>query len=142
MAKFKHILILENDARICGLLGMALRDCCCRVSLASDGIAARVALRGSKVDLILADVLMPGETGLQLAEHAKTLGVPSLLMSGERATIEALKDNHAFIGKPLMLRELTEHIMRVLAKPKGDTCTVLRHDPFTGSTAFSSADGP
>jgi DNA-binding NtrC family response regulator len=129
MSKFKHILILENDAQICDLLGMALRDCSYRVSLASDGIAARVALRGSKVDLLLADVLMPGETGLQLAEHAKTLGVPSLLMSGELATKEALKDNHAFIGKPFMLRELTEHIMRVLAKPKGDTFTgtVSRH---------------
>ncbi len=46
MSKFKHIVILENDAHICDLLGMALRDCGYRVSMASDGIAARVALRG------------------------------------------------------------------------------------------------
>jgi DNA-binding NtrC family response regulator len=117
MPKSMHVLIVEDDAHIRDLLGMALSDCGYHVSLAHDGKAARMALQSRKVDLLLADVLMPGETGLDLADYAKTLGVPSLLMSGELTTKGALKGGHAFIGKPFKLRELTEVIGRALAEP-------------------------
>jgi DNA-binding NtrC family response regulator len=115
MSDLKHVLIVENDGNIRDLLAMALREFGYRVSMASDGIAARGILATSMVDLLLADVIMPGEMGQHLAEHAKTLGVPSLLMSGEPVTKEALKDNHAFIGKP-------EQIVRALATVKAQQC--------------------
>jgi DNA-binding NtrC family response regulator len=122
MSDLKHVLIVENDGNIRDLLAMALREFGYRVSMASDGIAARGILATSMVDLLLADVIMPGEMGQHLAEHAKTLGVPSLLMSGEPVTKEALKDNHAFIGKPFKLRQLSEQIVRALATVKAQQC--------------------
>jgi DNA-binding NtrC family response regulator len=70
--------------------------------------------------MLIADVMMPGESGLHLSAFAETLGVPSLLVSGELTTKEKLKDNYAFIGKPFRLQEITEYIRRVLAKPEGD----------------------
>ena len=57
------------------------------------------------------------ESGLDLAEHAKTLGVPSLLMSAEFAAQMALQDDGAFIGKPFRLQELTDRILPELQTP-------------------------
>jgi DNA-binding NtrC family response regulator len=116
MSELKHVLVVENDGHIRDLLAMALREDGYRVSSAPDGVGARAALAVTKVDLLLADVVMPGETGLHLAEHAKTLGVPALLMSGELATKEALKDHKAFIGKPFKLHDLREKISQFLAR--------------------------
>jgi DNA-binding response OmpR family regulator len=113
----KHILIVENDATICELLGMALTDRGYSVSLAHSAAEARVFLRDRNVDFLIADVVMPGESGVDLAEHAKTLGVRSLLMSGEFATQLALKDDRAFIRKPFSLRELTNRILQELQTP-------------------------
>jgi DNA-binding NtrC family response regulator len=115
MPELKHVLVVENDGHIRDLLTMALREHGYRVSSARDAIAARGVLATSIVDLLLADVVLHGETGLRLAEHAKTLGIPSLLMSGELKMKEALADHQAFIGKPFKLRDLTERIMRALA---------------------------
>ena len=119
MTESKHILIVENDDSICELLGLALEECGYGVSLARSSDEARVFLRSRTVDLLVADVLMPGESGLKLAEHAKRLGVPALLMSGELVTQEALKDNRAFMRKPFRLRELTDYILRILQNPDG-----------------------
>lgn len=118
MSELKHVLVVENDGHIRDLLATALTEHGYRVSSARDAIAARGVLATSIVDLLLADVVMPGETGLHLAEHANTLGVPYLLMSGELATQEALTDHHAFIGKPFKLRDLTEKIVLTLAAAK------------------------
>jgi DNA-binding NtrC family response regulator len=115
MPELKHVLVVENDGHIRDLLTMALREHGYRVSSARDAIAARGVLATSIVDLLLADVVLPGETGVCLAEHANTLGVPYVLMSGEPAAKEALTDHHAFLGKPFKLRDLTEKIVLTLA---------------------------
>ena len=118
MTKF-HILIVEDDDNIRELLGDCLDELGYRVSTASRGDTARLILDRMDVDLLLSDELLFGERGRKLAEYARSLGVPTLLMSAhneikrefERASVN-------FIGKPFRLDKLHEQVTRILAEPK------------------------
>lgn len=118
MAKF-HILIVEDDGNIRELLGECLNELGYRVSTASAGDTARLILNRMDVDLLLADDLLFGERGRELAEYARSLGVPALLMSAHNEVKHEFEGGPAhFIGKPFRLEKLHEHVTRILAEPK------------------------
>ncbi|MCF6199995.1 MAG: response regulator, partial [Hyphomicrobiaceae bacterium] len=58
-----HILVVDDDERIRNLLAKYLRNNGFRVTKACDASAARAALAGLEFDLLIPDVMMPGETG-------------------------------------------------------------------------------
>jgi len=62
-----HILVVDDDADIRQLVGDYLRRNGLRVSQAADGREMRATLETSDVDLIVLDVMMPGEDGLSCA---------------------------------------------------------------------------
>ena len=59
-----HILIIDDDSRIRSLLKKYLADNGYRVSTAASGADARTLMEGLSFDLLVVDVMMPGETGL------------------------------------------------------------------------------
>lgn len=120
MAKFLHILIVENDNPVREVLRLLLRDLRYRVSVATNAATARPILDRLDVDLLVTDQAMPGETGRQLADYAGTLGIPTLLMSGHNEIKAGLEQRPDFIGKPFRQDQLHQAIMRVLAKPEGN----------------------
>ena len=61
-----HLLVVDDDARLRELLRRYLSDNGFRVTLAADAAEARASLASFAFDLIVLDVMMPGESGLDL----------------------------------------------------------------------------
>src|SRR5450756_2466836 len=67
-----HILIVDDDAEIRSLLGEYLRKNGYQAGLVADGKAMWAALARGKVDLIVLDLMLPGEDGLTLCRKLRT----------------------------------------------------------------------
>ena len=67
-----HILVVDDDRRIRELVQSYLCDRGFRVTTAKDAADARARLRGLAFDLLILDVMMPGESGLELAKDVRT----------------------------------------------------------------------
>ena len=77
-----HILVVDDDTRLRDLLHQYLTENDFRVTTAEDAADARGLLRGLEFDLIVLDVMMPGESGLELTESLKQMSdVPILLLT-------------------------------------------------------------
>src|SRR5262245_43121908 len=77
-----HILIVDDDQRIRDLLARFLFDKGFRISTACDAPSARAAMRGLAFDVVILDVMMPGQNGIDLARELKASSpVPICLMT-------------------------------------------------------------
>ncbi|MBW8724204.1 MAG: response regulator, partial [Inquilinus limosus] len=77
-----HILVVEDDRRVRELLRKYLMENGFLVTAAVDAADAREKLAAIAFDLIVLDVMMPGETGLQLtADLRQRMGTPILLLT-------------------------------------------------------------
>ncbi len=77
-----HILVVDDDTRLRELLRKYLSDHGFVVATARDAADARAQLAGLSFDLIVLDVMMPGETGLELtAALRRTSEIPILLLT-------------------------------------------------------------
>lgn len=106
-----HILVVDDDTRIRTLLQRYLTSNGHRVTIAADAAEARAHLKNFAFDLIVLDVMMPGEDGLSLtASLRETSDVPILLLTarGEATDrIEGLeKGADDYLAKPFEPREL------------------------------------
>ena len=66
-----HILIVDDDKRILELVKNYLNNNNFRVSTANNSLEARKKLESIDYDLIILDIMMPGETGLKLTDSLK-----------------------------------------------------------------------
>jgi len=121
-----HLLIVDDDERIRGLLKKFLSRHGYWVSAARDAAHARRLLQGLEFDLIVLDVMMPGEDGLSLTRFLRShLETPILLLTakgetGDRITgLEAGADD--YLAKPFEPKELLLRINAILRRaPKPD----------------------
>lgn len=119
-----HILVVDDDHRIRDLLGRYLQDNGFRVTTAGDAVAARSAMRGLTFDLVILDVMMPGESGLELARALKAMAPIPVCMLTARAEpenrvegLEAGVDD--YITKPFEPRELVLRLHNILRRGRG-----------------------
>jgi len=127
LAQQPHILVADDDERLRFLLSQFLAENDFLVTTATDAADARQKLKYLQYDLIVLDVMMPGEDGLALTKSLKAekLATPVLLLTArgeieERITgLEAGADD--YLAKPFEPRELLLRIhailRRVAAKP-------------------------
>lgn len=118
---FPHILVVDDDDRLRELLRKYLSDNGFRVSVASDAAAARQRMAGIAFDLLVLDLMMPGESGLELAaDLRRTNPVPILMLTalGETenriAGLESGADD--YLTKPFEPRELLLRIHSILRR--------------------------
>lgn len=119
--KQTHILIVDDDEEIRTLLGDFLRRYQFDVSLAADGIAMWQILEQASIDLILLDVMLPGEDGFSLCRklHSNT-DIPIIMLTaiGEDTDrilgLEMGADD--YIPKPFNSRELLARVRAVLRR--------------------------
>ena len=116
-----HILVVDDDRRLRELLRRYLAEQGFRVTVAANAAEARARLDGLAFDLIVLDIMMPGESGLDLtAALRRDGGVPILLLTamGEAedriAGLERGADD--YLPKPFEPRELVLRIRTVLRR--------------------------
>ncbi len=116
-----HILIVDDDQKIRDLLARYLFENGFRVTTASDTVTARAAMRGLAFDLVLLDVMMPGESGLSLARELCQSGRIPICMLTARSDpdhriegLEAGADD--YVPKPFEPRELLLRLRNILRR--------------------------
>ncbi len=132
-----HLLVVDDDERLGQLLKRYLGDNGFRVTVAGDAAAARGQLAAFHFDLLIVDVMMPGETGLSLvADLRRTSRVPVLMLtamgepSDRIAGLEAGADD--YLAKPFEPRELLLRGGAVLRRAQSvpTEARSLRFGPF------------
>ena len=120
-AEAEHILVVDDDDRLRRLLGRYLRDHGYLVSTASSAADARARLDGMTFDLIVLDVMMPGESGVEFTRGLRRSDpVPILLLTamGEPedriAGLESGADD--YLTKPFEPRELLLRVATILRR--------------------------
>jgi two-component system phosphate regulon response regulator OmpR len=120
-----HLLVVDDDERLRGLLRRYLADNGFRITLAADAAEARLKLKSLEYDLAIVDVMMPGENGFELTASLKAeRHVPVLLLT---AMAEAENRIHGleqgaddYLAKPFEPRELVLRIRNILARATVD----------------------
>jgi len=116
-----HLLLVDDDRRILELLSRYLSDNGYRVSTASSAAEARARLGGMAFDLLVLDVMMPGESGLDLARSIRTgSSVPILMLTARTEPIDRIAGLELgaddYVGKPFEPRELLLRIGNMLKR--------------------------
>ena len=116
-----HILVVDDDTRLRELLKSFLSRNDFRVSTAASAAEARQRLGSLDFDLIVLDVMMPGETGLDIATQLRrTDKVPILMLTAMVETKDRIagleKGVDDYLGKPFEPRELLLRIQSVLRR--------------------------
>jgi len=118
-----HILVVEDDPRLRERLVRYLTNEGFRVTAAGDAVEARTQLRAINPDLMVLDVMMPGESGLDLTQSLR-LGqhqdLPILLLTARGAPEDRIAGFEAgaddYLGKPFEPRELVLRIRALLRR--------------------------
>jgi two-component system phosphate regulon response regulator OmpR len=117
-----HILVVDDDRRIRSLLQSFLVENGFRISVAGSAAEAREQMRIMAFDLVVLDIMMPGETGLSLTQSLRAAGnaVPVLMLSAladasdRIAGLETGSDD--YLTKPFEPRELLLRIRGLLRR--------------------------
>src|SRR5271165_3011374 len=119
-----HILVMDDEKSICELLEITFRKEGHRVEIANSVEAARRKLEGSLYDVIISDIRMPGETGVELLRYAREVapdvyfvlitGVPTLetaiAAANEGANRYVIKDHELVDQLRRTVREVSESV--------------------------------
>ncbi|MEQ9126380.1 MAG: response regulator [Alphaproteobacteria bacterium] len=116
-----RILLAEDDDSMRAFLKRALEKAGHEVDAVADGVEALAALIADRFDLLLADIVMPGLDGIELARRAAEddPGLRVVLITGFAAV--ALRANREappgaqVLSKPMHLRELVTQVDEILA---------------------------
>lgn len=116
-----HILVVDDDPAICELLAEYLGENDMRVTTAASGAQMTDTLREQVIDLVMLDLRLAGEDGMQLARQLReTSAVPVIILTGKRDEadrvmgLEIAADD--YVTKPFSNRELLARIRAVLRR--------------------------
>jgi DNA-binding response OmpR family regulator len=134
-----HILVVDDDARIRQMLTRYFEQEGYRISAAADGVSMRARLTANRVDIVLLDVVMPGEDGLTLAREIRAhsdIGIIMLTGRGEMLDrvvgLEVGADD--YIAKPFHLREVLARVKSVLRRRKPSPASAAAIQTQNGET--------
>ncbi len=142
-----HVLVVDDDARLRGLLSRYLAEQGFRVTTAASAAEARDKLRVVQPDLLVLDVMMPGETGLALtaALRQDRADVPILLLTARGAPEDRIAGFEAgaddYLGKPFEPYELVLRLRAMLRRAAAAPATAPAGPVRLGRLAFDPARG-
>jgi two-component system, OmpR family, phosphate regulon response regulator OmpR len=144
-----HVLVVDDDQRISQLLGRYLMENGFRVTLAHDAEMARAHMRGLTFDLVILDVMMPGEDGLSLARSLKEISdIPICMLTARAETSDRIIGLEIgvddYIAKPFEPRELLLRLQNILKRGRAVPsagASALRDEIKMGEYLFSIARG-
>jgi two-component system, OmpR family, phosphate regulon response regulator OmpR len=145
-----HILLVDDDRRIRSLLSRFLIGEGYRVTAAADAAEAATRLRDLLFDLIVLDVMMPGETGVDFAARLRKSApplrdAPILMLTARSETkariagLEAGADD--YLGKPFEPRELALRIACILRRTRATRFPAAARLTRFGGYSFDAETG-
>jgi two-component system, OmpR family, phosphate regulon response regulator OmpR len=140
-----HLLVVDDDRRIRALLLRFLVGEGYRVTTAETALEARAKLEGLKFDLLILDVMMPGENGFDLARAIRATSTVPILM----LTARDEKENRImgleigaddYLAKPFEPRELSLRVANILKRARPPAAVPVESVRF-GAFVFHLASG-
>jgi two-component system phosphate regulon response regulator OmpR len=140
-----HLLVVDDDRRIRDLLSRFLFGEGYRVTTAETAADARAKLQGLRFDLLILDVMMPGETGFDLARDLRAASsVPIIMLTARdeaKSRIEGLTIGaDDYVGKPFEPKELSLRVASILRRARPAAAPALETVRF-GDFRFHIARG-
>ena len=116
-----HILVVDDDDRIRELVKQYLEEEKFLITTAKDAFAAKKKMEIIKFDILILDIMMPGQSGLSLTKEIKKINsIPIILLTAKGETrdrIEGLElGADDYLGKPFEPKELLLRINNILSK--------------------------
>ena len=116
-----HILIVDDHSEIRDLVGRVLIKEGFRVSAAADGRAMRKVMAEHRIDLVLLDLMLPGEDGLSLCRALRAdSNIPIIMLTAKGDEIDRVVGLEVgaddYVAKPFGSRELIARIRAVLRR--------------------------
>jgi two-component system phosphate regulon response regulator OmpR len=144
-----HILVVEDNERLREQLSRYLTNNGFRVTAAGDAAEARDRLRFVNPDLMVLDVMMPGETGLELVESLRRVegsNLPVLLLTARGAPEDRIAGFEAgaddYLGKPFEPLELVLRIRAMLRRAAPPPASTVPTGPLPlGDAVFDTERG-
>ncbi|MGV8998539.1 MAG: response regulator [Parvibaculaceae bacterium] len=139
-----HILVIDDDRRIRELIKRYLTENGYRITTAENAAEARARLASLTFDLLVVDVMMPGESGLELtASLRRESSVPILMLTARTDTDDRIagleRGADDYLGKPFEPRELLLRIATILRRSRAQTA---REDDISlGEARFNLSRG-
>jgi two-component system OmpR family response regulator len=129
-----HILVVDDHREIRDLVSRALSKDGFRVSTAADGRAMRKALADSRIDLILLDLMLPGEDGLSLCRALRTeSNIPIIMLTAKGDEVDRVVGLEMgaddYLAKPFGSRELIARIRAVLRRSRDKAAAAPERGP-------------
>ena len=125
MDHVNHILIVDDDREIRELVGNYLKKNGLRTTVVADGRQMRSFLEANTVDLIVLDIMMPGDDGLQLCRElrsGKQKATPILMLTARNDETDRILGLEMgaddYLTKPFAARELLARINAVLRRTR------------------------
>jgi two-component system, OmpR family, response regulator len=123
MGSMDHILIVDDDRDIRDLLSEYLQKQGYRASVAADGRAMRAFMSRIAPDLIVLDLMLPGEDGLALCREVRTQSeVPIIMLTARGEEVDRIVGLEMgaddYLAKPFSPRELVARIKSILRRSR------------------------
>ena len=118
-----HLLLVDDDERILSLLSTFLSKNNFLISSAQNSTDARCLLNYFEFDVLILDIMMPGESGLELLESIRTRGnVPAIFLSAKGESSDKISGLEIgaddYLSKPFEPKELLLRLERLLIRNK------------------------
>ena len=134
-----HVLVVDDDDRIRELVKEYLEENNFIVTSAKDALDAKKKLKILKFDILILDIMMPGESGLSLTKEVKkNNSTPIILLTAKGETQDRIKGLELgaddYLGKPFEAKELLLRINNILYKIQKP---ILPDEIYIGNTIIN-----
>ena len=134
-----HVLVVDDDDRIRELVKQYLEENNFIVTSAKDALDAKKKLKILKFDILILDIMMPGESGLSLTKEVKkNNSTPIILLTAKGETQDRIKGLELgaddYLGKPFEAKELLLRINNILYKIQKP---ILPDEIYIGNTIIN-----
>jgi two-component system OmpR family response regulator len=130
-----HILVVDDHREIRDLVSRALSKEGFRASVAADGKAMRKVMADAHIDLILLDLMLPGDDGLALCRALRAEGnVPIIMLTAKGEEVDRVigleMGADDYLAKPFGSRELIARIRAVLRRSRMEAAAAPKQKPM------------